>query len=213
MPKTLLCECGECKRCRHRAYMRTWYHRHSDHAREWQRRRYAAVGSGGHVSCTCEWCGEQFETTARRLEGHRVKFCSRICKDAARKATDKQVREQAKPERNCRHCGIAMPKAMRADAAYCSEKCNSRAHGLKRGNGRVGHGRRRDIERAYIVERDASRCHICGEKCKPDEITLDHLIPLAKGGTHVPENLRVAHLSCNARKRDRSANDQLMLIG
>jgi 5-methylcytosine-specific restriction endonuclease McrA len=90
-------------------------------------------------------------------------------------------------------------------AKFCSPECNSAAHGLKRGNGRLGPGRRREIERAYIIERDGSRCHICGKKCKPNEIHLDHLVPLADGGTHAPENIAVACASCNLSRGARGA--------
>jgi predicted nucleic acid-binding Zn ribbon protein len=143
----------------------------------------------------------------------RKRFCSRPCKDRAKDAARQAVIEAAKPERQCIHCGADMPRSMRADARFCSEDCNSAAHNLKRGNGRLGPGRRREIERAYIIERDGSRCHLCGKKCKPEEIHLDHLIPLSRGGTHAYENVRVAHAFCNLSKRDQPRNEQLLLIG
>jgi 5-methylcytosine-specific restriction endonuclease McrA len=31
--------------------------------------------------------------------------------------------------------------------------------------------------------------------------TLDHIIPIAQGGTHEPRNVQLAHFSCNVRKR------------
>lgn len=156
----------------------------------------------------CDHCGTAFKSAFRK-----AMFCSRACKDEARKASNKQAREQAKPFRDCLHCGTLMPRIMRADAKFCSSACNSRAHHLKRGNGRIGIGRRREIERAYIIQRDRGICHLCGKLCRPNEITLDHLIPLADGGTHSSDNLSVACLSCNTRKGARAANDQLLLVG
>lgn len=44
------------------------------------------------------------------------------------------------------------------------------------------------------------RCWICG---RPYE-AIDHVIPIAKGGTHWPANLRPICSKCNSRKRDRS---------
>jgi Restriction endonuclease len=35
------------------------------------------------------------------------------------------------------------------------------------------------------------------------ELTLDHVIPLSKGGASHPDNLRVLCKSCNSAKRDR----------
>ncbi len=51
--------------------------------------------------------------------------------------------------------------------------------------------------------RDAAkgRCHYCG--CKTSRLTFDHIIPLAKGGTHSADNLVMACGPCNSSKSDR----------
>lgn len=47
----------------------------------------------------------------------------------------------------------------------------------------------------------AERCHICGRKfTKSRPATIDHVVPLSKGGLHVDANLAAAHLSCNSSK-------------
>jgi 5-methylcytosine-specific restriction protein A len=145
----------------------------------------------------------------------RKRFCSRDCKDRAKDAARQAVIEAAKPERQCVYCGVDMPRSMRADARFCSDDCNSAAHKLKSASGRLpkGSGRRREIERAYVIERDGSRCHLCGKKCKPEDIHLDHVIPLSEGGSHELTNLRVAHAFCNLSKRNRARNEQLLLVG
>jgi len=56
------------------------------------------------------------------------------------------------------------------------------------------------IRRAMVVERDASTCYLCGKVLTDAEITLDHVIPLARGGNHTEANLRVACRPCNSRK-------------
>jgi len=56
------------------------------------------------------------------------------------------------------------------------------------------------INRAKIIERDASICHICGLFVSSGEMSLDHVVALANGGSHTEGNLRVAHLICNIRK-------------
>ena len=56
------------------------------------------------------------------------------------------------------------------------------------------------INRNRIIERDQSICHICGQKVEKADLTLDHVIPLARGGNHTEDNLKVAHRSCNSRK-------------
>lgn len=53
-------------------------------------------------------------------------------------------------------------------------------------------------------------CYLCNTPidpaCKyphPMCPSIDHVIPLAKGGTGLRENLRAAHMGCNSAKRDR----------
>lgn len=67
------------------------------------------------------------------------------------------------------------------------------------------------IDREAVIARDKSICHICGKKVTRD-ITLDHLIPLSEGGPHTMANLRVAHRSCNSKRRDGRTDAQLLLI-
>lgn len=58
-----------------------------------------------------------------------------------------------------------------------------------------------------ICERDDWTCHICGCEVDPQlrypnprSKSLDHVIPLARGGAHTAQNTRLAHLVCNLRK-------------
>ena len=143
-------------------------------------------------------------------------FCSRSCKDRYRKDMDIAGRLAAKaalPPRRCPHCGVELTPKHRLDAVYCSERCNSAAHAATRkASWKVG-SRQERVSRAYIVERDRGRCHMCGKPCRPSEIHLDHVIPLARGGTHSPENVRVACAFCNLSKRDRARGEQLLLVG
>jgi 5-methylcytosine-specific restriction endonuclease McrA len=53
----------------------------------------------------------------------------------------------------------------------------------------------------------AASCHVCRKRfTKSNPATLDHVIPLAKGGTHDVTNLAAAHGLCNLRKHARSEN-------
>jgi 5-methylcytosine-specific restriction endonuclease McrA len=42
-------------------------------------------------------------------------------------------------------------------------------------------------------------CWICGEDVPPSRYEIDHVIPLAAGGEHSYENVRLAHTACNRR--------------
>lgn len=69
-----------------------------------------------------------------------------------------------------------------------------------------------------IFERDGWLCGICEEPVdplleypEPMSRSLDHVVPLARGGSHVRENAQLAHLLCNVRKGDREVAPALIL--
>ena len=45
------------------------------------------------------------------------------------------------------------------------------------------------------------RCHWCGGQFPPDELTMDHVIPLARGGKASRNNVVPACKECNSRKK------------
>lgn len=53
--------------------------------------------------------------------------------------------------------------------------------------------------RREVMERDGRTCGICGFEVV-GEIHLDHIQPVASGGTNDPSNLQVAHPRCNLLK-------------
>lgn len=56
------------------------------------------------------------------------------------------------------------------------------------------------IDRAAIIKRDNSTCYLCLSLLSPKQITLDHVIPLSRGGSHTAGNLKVACGKCNSKK-------------
>ena len=56
------------------------------------------------------------------------------------------------------------------------------------------------LTRKAIFERDNNTCQYCGKKKRKDKLTIDHVIPLSKGGAHGPENIVTACRPCNSRK-------------
>lgn len=77
------------------------------------------------------------------------------------------------------------------------------------------------IDIRYLCERDKWRCGICHKpvkrksKHKRDPLgpSIDHIIPLTKGGSHTTANTQLAHLRCNLSKGNRGGHEQLMLFG
>lgn len=65
-----------------------------------------------------------------------------------------------------------------------------------------------------ILERDGPTCYLCGKTLDPDikgQVTLDHVIPLTKGGPHMTENVRIACMTCNTRKGNRTLEEFFQL--
>lgn len=44
-------------------------------------------------------------------------------------------------------------------------------------------------------------CYFCGKKLSKEKLTMDHLIPLAKGGFSIKNNLVVSCKNCNSSKK------------
>lgn len=56
------------------------------------------------------------------------------------------------------------------------------------------------FSRANIYIRDQNRCQYCGKKFSSSELSLDHVIPISRGGRSSWENVVCACLPCNVRK-------------
>jgi 5-methylcytosine-specific restriction endonuclease McrA len=83
----------------------------------------------------------------------------------------------------------------------------------------LGKGNRAELV-TYLLERDGNRCRI--PRCLytnrrmgpgPRRPSIDHIIPLTKGGLNELANIQLAHLRCNISKKNRGVGDQLALLG
>ena len=76
-----------------------------------------------------------------------------------------------------------------------------------------------DYDEIYIYERDGWICGICGRKINkrlkhpnPLSRSIDHILPISRGGMDAPVNLQASHLRCNVIKNTQSGG-QLRLMG
>lgn len=83
----------------------------------------------------------------------------------------------------------------------------SRAEEGQRRRARVRDAFVAPVDRDAVFKRDGFVCQICGDPIDmaakmpdPWAPSIDHIIPLACGGTHEPANVQAAHVICNARK-------------
>jgi hypothetical protein len=124
----------------------------------------------------------------------------------------------------CKECGKRF-EMRSSKSKFCSTKCSDknyyRVKELRRRkklqeNGRVNY----KISKRKLIEREGSKCKLCGEPVDfndyhykeegyfiagPKYPSIDHIIPVAKGGTHTWDNVQLAHRHCNSVKSDSSA--------
>lgn len=61
--------------------------------------------------------------------------------------------------------------------------------------------------RRWILARDQYQCQYCGAQPPRHDLTLDHIIPRARGGQHTWENLVACCRRCNNRKGGRTPQE------
>ena len=73
-----------------------------------------------------------------------------------------------------------------------------------------------DINLHALFKRDRGVCYLCGKECDWNDYiirdrtvicgdlypSIDHVVPLSKGGKHSWANIKLAHRKCNCNKRD-----------
>ena len=99
------------------------------------------------------------------------------------------------------------PEYKAAKNAYCQTpegKAANREHGHRyRVLQRNGFVERVNI--AVLVERDKGRCGVCSKPVPVKQRSIDHILPVSKGGAHSYANTRLTHLRCNVLRNNRGA--------
>jgi 5-methylcytosine-specific restriction endonuclease McrA len=70
----------------------------------------------------------------------------------------------------------------------------------------------RAVSRKGIILRDGGTCQYCREKLPVKNLTLDHVIPRARGGDSTWENLVACCFACNNRKGNRTPPEAGMAL-
>ncbi len=66
--------------------------------------------------------------------------------------------------------------------------------------------------RRGLLARDGYRCAYCGKVCSPGEATVDHVLPISRGGRSSWSNTVTACFACNQRKADRTPQEAGMKL-
>ena len=164
-----------------------------------------------HIQC-CK-CGHI------KPKGNRTRTYLEPCFECSK---DEWVTYHAHP---CKECGSLVQTPHASLCPACKKKhnkeenrkksiySNKNRHRNARKNGKMDYG----ITFAKLIKRDGNICALCGKPVDINDFHLsktgrivpnanypsvDHIIPLAKGGTHTWDNVQLAHFLCNSLKSD-----------
>lgn len=178
------------------------------------------TGYTKRIRLKCNKCGNIIERAAStcRQKGLECEFCKETDAktNSKKKAQTKLVcffyaLIESKTPKKCKACGNTF-YSVSPDAKYCSRKCKRGGKSYRARCKKYGVYYDSSVTLPKIIARDNGICQICGKKCDENDRgwgtiganapTIDHIIPLAKGGTHTFGNVQLAHAICNSYKRD-----------
>lgn len=148
----------------------------------------------------CTMCGstkplDEFGPDSRRSDGRkaRCRRCLALLGGRPEELARRRERErtpEAKAKRN------AHLRRKRAEDQEWRDRQNRIAAGRYERRARSG------ITVDEVGDRDNWRCYLCERDVERRVAHVDHIIPVARGGTNVIGNLAITHGACNRRKRD-----------
>lgn len=131
----------------------------------------------------CECCGKAF------FSEYKKQYCSEKCKDKQKRIRYKDRHPEKVKEKRKLYKSHHIARAKRYGVPY--------EYGIT-------------LEK--VIKKDNNTCQICGKPCDITDInknyvgalypSIDHIMPLSKGGGHLWDNVQLAHMICNSYKRD-----------
>ena len=196
-------------------------------ALEWTRSALAgkfdvlSLDAGRHARLRCCACGAEF---SRHVDLRYPTTCPECAKREAeanaKRRADEYERERKRAvmqdlvnilayEHTCPVCGRKF-RHSNPHKVYCTARCaqhhKSNGDSVKRAK-KNGAEYDCSISLDKLIDRDGLACYLCGKTCTkedkrwgtfgPDYPTIDHVIPLSKGGSHTWDNVKVACGECN----------------
>ena len=179
----------------------------------------------------CAYCGREFKETRDRPNIYCSNSCSSLGRfeekkiQKAREAAhymmlsiiyDEKKKEleaiayRMNHEKYCIECGNFFTTT-NAQQLYCSDRCKKRRVNRKKDK-RIYRNGEPDLSITLpkLFIRDEGRCQICGRELSftgnPNGKyypSIDHIIPLSKGGKHEWKNVQLACRKCNTIKCDK----------
>lgn len=188
------------------------------------------INTDSSVKVKCKVCGKVSVKAAQFAKRKRRPNCQH-CLDKAKLDRLKKVKpiklivlnEPALTEvfiADCKECGKPF-RYGRDKRSYCSDTCSKRSANRRkerRHKRMIANGSfDSTITLIKLYKEYEGECYLCGGTCdwndkeeRDDTVvvgklypSVEHIIPISKGGTHTQDNVRLAHHYCNAIKNDK----------
>lgn len=157
--------------------------------------------------CTCCICGNHFIRNRKACYFCEAEFCQRINKSYRDEQYRKSEKGQATRRKN-RKSPITIETRKRYEQTEKFREIKSfRAKRYREENQKV-----RELDKArklryYYRKYSADTCYYCGKHIEGRDKTVDHKIPISRGGTNARENLVMCCQSCNSHKNNRTESE------
>jgi 5-methylcytosine-specific restriction endonuclease McrA len=173
------------------------------------------IGKHSNISyCDCPLCTNVF-----LIKGSKNKMICSLCMNCVRHYTI----GGNKLFRHCKICNLVY-NGYYGNVNTCSTECQD----ILRKEGKLKHHQKRraikkgvysdTVSRLNVFKRDNYKCKACkskvyiGQRDPKKMATIDHIVPLSKGGSHTMSNLQTMCKSCNSSKNNNVDGQQLTIF-
>lgn len=216
---------NECRSCT-RAFHRSWSDRNRDHVKAKRELLVANTPPRSQQLCpTCQRTKPASEFRPERLRPGGLQGRCKACQDNSIKRWRETNKEHSNEYQRSRYHRNPIVRERNLElarkwAARNPEKVRAAKQGYKRRNPdvqRMACIRRRSrikgstgnlTEQQWhaILDLAGHACLACGASATTVKLTVDHVVPLAAGGSNSPSNIQVLCMSCNGRKSTQSTD-------
>ena len=153
----------------------------------------------------CPICDKEFEDILSK------KYCSKTC---TARAGHHKGKYKKLMDKKCVVCGKEF-KSIRDDAKTCSDECRNQLDRISRNRRYKKLKEKGSFDESVVLinvfNKFSGKCQCCnkelnfkGSHLEDDYPSIDHIIPLSKGGTHTWDNVQLLCRRCNYMKSDKT---------
>lgn len=170
------------------------------------------------VEISCDVCKRGFKRRRDKIKG--INYCSKLCSAKGRSVEGAKWRDPNQIKAYMKEYSAKNRKRLNELANERVKKNKSKRHETQakyRKNNRhkiaVIYADRKGAtligdltpeQWEQVIEKYNHTCLCCGKREPEIKITLDHIIPLSRGGSHTKENVQPLCKSCNSRKNTKT---------